>query len=87
MDALGAEYVAADQLVQRAEGGGARADVIGQCRDVEGDAFAGIARALPVERLVLAELGVKDHRQKARPDVTAWNDMALRQAQEAPAAG
>src|SRR5204863_3741278 len=34
-------------------------------RHVEIDALTGIAFALPIERLVLAELGVKDHRQQA----------------------
>jgi hypothetical protein len=38
--------------------------------------FAGIALALPVQRLVLAELGVQDHRQQARPGparAIGWN--------------
>ena len=79
--------MAADQLGERAQDRGAGADMIGQRRDVEVDPFASVALALPVERLVLAELGIKDHRQQARPDVTPRDDMALRQAQEAPAAG
>ena len=65
MDALGAEHVGTDQLDQRRQRGGAGADPIGQRRHVEIDAFAGEALALPVQRLVLAELGVKDHRQQA----------------------
>ena len=63
------------QRAQRALHG---ADMIGQRRDVEIDALAGIALALPVERLVLAVLGVKDHRQQARPDVAARDDMERR---------
>jgi len=66
VDALGSEDVATDQLNQRHQRGGAGADPIRQGRGVELDAFPGVARALPVERLVLAELGVQDHRQQAR---------------------
>ena len=65
VQALGGQHMAADQLDQRRQAGGAGADPIGQGRDVELDALAGIALALPVERLVLAELGVQDHRQQA----------------------
>ena len=40
-------------------------------------ALTGIALALPVERLMFAELGVKDHRQQARarpgPRAMTWN--------------
>ena len=78
MDALGGEHVAADQLVQRAQRGRAGADPIGQRRDVEVDALAGIALALPVERLVLAVLGEQDHRQQARPGAAARDDMERR---------
>jgi hypothetical protein len=52
--------------------------MIGQGRDVEVDAFAGIAFALPVQRLMLAILAVKDHRQQARPDMAAWNRVERR---------
>ena len=78
MHAVGGKHVAADQLAERAQRGGTGADVIGQGRDVEVDALAGIGFALPVERLMLAELGVKDHRQQARPDMAARNDVERR---------
>ena len=48
MHAIGIEYLAADQLGQRAEYRCDGADMIGQGRDVEVDALAGIALALPV---------------------------------------
>jgi len=65
VDALGGKDVVSDQLDQRRESGGAGADPIRQGRGVEIDALASIAGALPVQRLMLAELGVKDHRQQA----------------------
>ena len=59
MQTRGGEHVAADQLDQRRKARGAGADPVGQGRYIELDAFAGKRFALPVERLVLAELGVK----------------------------
>ena len=56
----------------------AGADPVGQGRDVEVDAFASVGFALPVERLMLAELGVKDHRQQARPGPAARDGMERR---------
>ena len=61
-DTLGGEHVPADQLDQRGQTGGAGADPIGQGRHVKIDAFTGTAFALPIERLMFAELGVQDHR-------------------------
>jgi hypothetical protein len=49
--------------------------MVGQRRDVQVDALASIGFALTVERLVLAELGIEDHRQQARPDMTTRNDV------------
>ena len=63
MEALGGEHVIADQFNQRRQACSAGADPVRQGRHVEFDAFPGVALTLPVERLVLAELGVKDHRQ------------------------
>src|SRR5437763_1554800 len=40
--------------------------------------LTGIAFALPIERLVLAELGVKDHRQQAGASPAARNDVERR---------
>jgi len=73
--ALGGEDMTADQLGERAQYGGAGADVIGQSRDLEVDAFTGKGFALPVQRLMLAVLGAKDHRQQARPDMAARDDV------------
>jgi hypothetical protein len=78
MDTLGGEDVAPDQLDQRHQRGGTGADPIRQGRGVELDALAGVARALPVERLVLAELGIQDHRQQARPGASANDRMERR---------
>ena len=78
MDALTGEHMPADQLEDRVQRGHARADMVGHRRHVEVDALAGIALALPVERLVLAELGIEDHRQKAWPDPAAGDDMKRR---------
>ena len=55
-----------DQRVQRGQGRRAGADMIGQRREAEVDAFARVALALPVQRLVLTELLEQDHRQQAR---------------------
>ena len=54
----------ADQLNQWRQRCGAGADPVGQRRHVEIDALAGEALALPVQRQVIAELAVEDHRQQ-----------------------
>jgi hypothetical protein len=59
VQALGGEHVTADQFNQRRQARGAGADPVGQGRHVELDAFPGKRFALPVERLVLAKLGVQ----------------------------
>lgn len=59
---LGGEGVAADQLGERAEDSRAGADMVGQSRDVKVDALTGVGFALPVQGLMLAVFGVKDHR-------------------------
>src|SRR4051794_22585547 len=75
MNTLGGEDVTADQLAKRLQGSGRGPDMIGQGRHIEANALAGVAFALPIERLVLAILGIKDHRQQARPDMPARDDM------------
>jgi hypothetical protein len=45
-----------DQLVQRRQDSRRSADQVGQGRQIEVDTFAGVALALPVERLVAALL-------------------------------
>ena len=64
---LGGEHVRGDPVVQRRERGGAGADLVGERREAEIDAFAGIALGLAVQRLVLAELLEEDRRQQVRP--------------------
>ena len=71
MDALGREHVGADRLDQRHQGCRAGADPVGQRRDVELDALAGIGRALAVERQVQAVLGEQHMRQQPRPGAPA----------------
>ena len=56
----------------------AGADLVGQRRDAELDAFAPIALALPVQRLVLAELLEQDHGQQVRPGKAARRRMERR---------
>ena len=53
MQVLGGEHVTADQFKQRRQARRAGANPVCQGRHVELDALAGIAFALPVERLVL----------------------------------
>jgi Mg-chelatase subunit ChlD len=64
MDALGGEDVAADRQDQRHGGRGRGADPVGQGRDVDLDALAGIDRALPVQRQVVPVLGDQHQRQQ-----------------------
>ena len=63
MQAFGGEHVLADQVNERRQARRAGADPVRQGRHVKLDTLPRIALALPVERLVLAELGIKDHRQ------------------------
>ena len=78
MDALGCEDMRPDRLDQRHQGRRRSADPIGQRRDVELDAFAGIDRALAVERQMQAVLGEQDMRQQPRPGAPARDRMRRR---------
>ena len=71
MDALGREHVGADRLDQRHQGRRRCAHPVGQRRDVELDALAGIGRALAGERQMQAVLGEQHMRQQARPGAAA----------------
>ena len=75
---LGGEHVRGDPVVQRRERGGAGADLVGERREAEIDAFAGIALGLAVQRLVLAELLEEDRRQQVRPGPAARRRMERR---------
>ena len=59
---IGGQHMAADQFGERRQRGATRTDPVGQGRGVQLDALPGVNLALPVQRLVLAELGVEDHR-------------------------
>ena len=67
VDALRREHVRADHFHQRHQSCGCRADPIGERRDVEIDAFAGVDCALAVERQMQAVLREQDVRQELRP--------------------
>jgi hypothetical protein len=53
-----------DQPVQRLQRGRTGADLVGKCGDAELNAFAAVALALPVQRLVLPELLEQDYGQQ-----------------------
>ena len=56
MQALGGEHMGFDQLAQRIERGRDRTDRVSHGRERDRRALQGIALALPVQRLMLAEL-------------------------------
>ena len=78
VQAFGGEHVLADQVNERHQARRAGADPVRQGRHVELDALARIALALPVERLVLAKLGVKDHRRQTGAGARPGDDMERR---------
>jgi hypothetical protein len=67
-----------DQLDERCQRGAARPNPVGQGRHIQLDASAGVDVTLPIERLMLAEFGIEDHRQHARSGTGAGNDMERR---------
>jgi hypothetical protein len=67
-----------DQRMERLQRCRAGADLVGQCRHAQIDALSRISVALPVERLVLAELLEQDHRQQVRSGKATWRDMERR---------
>ena len=71
MQAFGGEDVRLDAPQQRRQHGAAGADLVGQGRQAERHALAGIALGLAVQRLMLPELLEQDHRQQARPGPAA----------------
>ena len=56
--------------------------MIGQRRQRQIDALAGVALALPVQRLVLAELLEQHHGQQVRPGMAARDDVERRRRLE-----
>ena len=64
-----------DQRMKRLQGRRAGADLVGQRRQAQIDALAPIALALPVQRLMLAELLEQDHGQQVRAGKAARRHM------------
>jgi hypothetical protein len=75
MQPIASQDMTLNQRVQRAQRRSASAHLIGQRRQAQLDALAGIALALAVQRLMLAELFEQDHRQEARAGEAARRDM------------
>ncbi len=75
MQALGGEHMGLqppeDRLQHRATG----ADLIGQRRQAQIHALAGVALGLPVQRLMLTELLEQDHGEQAGPGPAARDHM------------
>ena len=78
MQPLGRQHMRLDQGVQRRQGGRAGAHLVGERRHAQIDAFAPVALALPVQRLVLGELLEQDHGQQVRPRKAARRHMERR---------
>ena len=78
MKPLGRQHVRGDQSHQWRQRARAGADPIGECGDAEIDALEGEAFALPVQRLMLAELGVHDRRQQVRTGAATRDGMERR---------
>ena len=75
---FGRKHVSLYQRLQRTQRRGASAHLVGERRQAQLDALAGVALALPVQRLMLAELLEQDHRLKARASEAARRDMERR---------
>ena len=63
MDPLGCQHMIPDQRDQRAQHRRAGTDPIRQRRDIKVNALASIHFTLTIERLVIAEFAVQNHRQ------------------------
>ena len=71
----GGVHMLLDERLDQGERGRRRADMIGQRRDVEGDAFLGVALALAIERLMHPVLLEQDHGEQAGADAATENDV------------
>ena len=67
-----------DQPAKGLKRSGTGANLVGQRRQAEIDALAGIALCLPVQRLMLAELLEQDRCQQVRPGPSPWRRMERR---------
>jgi|GEM_PF-1374981 len=74
------EHMSSDPFCQWRQKGRGTADMIGQRRQGQVDAFAGKALALAVQRLMQGELVVQHHGQKVRADMAAGNHMERRRS-------
>ena len=75
---LGGQHVALDQRMKRLQRRRAGADLVGQRRQAQVDALPPVAFALPVQRLMLAELLEQDHRQQVGAGKAARRHMERR---------
>ena len=75
MQALSRQHMGFDQAIERLQHADVGPDLIGQGRQAHLDTLTGEAFALPVERLMLAELLEQDHGQQARSGPAAGNRM------------
>ncbi len=78
MQAFGSKNMGFDECIQRLQHGCARPDLVGQRRHAQIDALALVALALPVQRLMLAELLEQDHGKKVWSGKAARRDMERR---------
>ena len=75
---LGRQDMGLDQPMQGRKDGRTGADLVGQRRHAQIDAFPPVALALPVQWLMLGELLEQDHGQKVRPGKAARRHMERR---------
>ena len=71
VDALRCKHMRPDQKDKRHQRRGRRADPVGQRRDIEIDALAGIGSALAIERKVKTVFGEQDVCEQARPSASS----------------
>lgn len=78
MQTLGRHDMRPDQNEQRRQRGRAGADPIRQRGDLEVDAFTRVSLALAVQREMVRELRIQDHRQQVRPGTATRDRMERR---------
>src|SRR5262249_57984715 len=71
-------WAGSDKRKERLQCRCAGADLVGQCRQAEIDALPPVALALPVQRLMLAELLEQDHSQQVGAGKAAWRHIERR---------
>ena len=78
MQASGPKHMVCDKAMQRRQGRGTGTDLVGQRRQADVHALAGIALGLPVEWLVLSELLEQHLREELRSEQAARRDVERR---------